>query len=81
MIVSVHSINFHSTVRDFRSATITGLDEFLSALEKKYPELLYVHDADLYRIVTEGTFESHAATVKVNVDRCEWGELARQEAF
>jgi len=81
LIISVHSINFHSTVRDFRSAAIPALEEFLSALETKYSELLYVHDADLYRIVTEGIFESHAATVKIKVERREGTDLKRQEAF
>jgi hypothetical protein len=82
MIISVHSINFHSTLKDFRSPTIAGLDKFLSALETKYPELLYVHDADLYHIVTEGAFQSHAATIKIKVDRREWtAHSARKEAF
>jgi hypothetical protein len=41
-----------------------------------------VNDEDLYRIVTEGSFESHAAEVKVTVKRHEWtSQAARQEAF
>ncbi len=53
-IVSVHSINFHSTVRDFRSRTLTFLDEFLTALESKHDNLLYLHDEDLYELVSKG---------------------------
>ena len=53
-IVSIHSINFHSTLRDFRTATLALLDEFLTSLEKKRPNLLYLNDADLARIATEG---------------------------
>src|SRR5580658_9829256 len=45
-IISVHSINFHSTLKDFRSRTLHLLDEFLTALESKYPDLLYVRDED-----------------------------------
>jgi hypothetical protein len=39
VIISVHSINFHSMLQDFRSASIAGLDRLLTALESKYPEL------------------------------------------
>jgi aryl-alcohol dehydrogenase-like predicted oxidoreductase len=63
--VSVHSINFHSSLRNFRDTTLQALDQLLSALEAKYPDLLYVHDGDLYRIVTRGKFISHAGTVSV----------------
>ena len=51
-IVSVHSINFHSSLRDFRGPALQALDEFLSALEAKHPNLLYVHDMNLYELVT-----------------------------
>src|SRR5581483_3936328 len=55
-IISVHSINFHSTLKDFRSPTLNTLDLFLTALETKYPNLLYVHDGDVYDIVMRGKF-------------------------
>ncbi len=61
LIVSLHSINFHSTLRDFRSLTLKRLDVFLSALERKYPGLLYVHDGDLYEIVTSGKYRSRSS--------------------
>jgi len=57
-IVSVHSVNFHSTVRDFRSPTLRSLDGFLTALEAKYPDLLYLHDEDLYELVTKGAYRT-----------------------
>ena len=67
VIISTHAINFHSTLKDFRTSTLAALDLLLTALESKYPELLYVHDQDLYGIVTEGAFRK-------------WGyELATQE--
>jgi hypothetical protein len=81
IIISTHSINFHSTLKDFRSGSLAALDKLLSALEARYPELLYVNDEDLYRIVTEGAYQSHAE-VKVTVNRHEWtSQAARQEAF
>ena len=68
-IVSVHSINFHSTLRDFRSRTLGRLDEFLCALEAKYPDLLYVRDEDIYDLVAKGSFESKQSTVQVQVTK------------
>jgi hypothetical protein len=66
-IISAHSINFHSTLKDFRTRTLKLLDEFLSALEAKYPDLLYVRDEDLYNLVETGKFESMQSTVNVRV--------------
>jgi hypothetical protein len=81
IIVSIHSINFHSTLKDFRSATLAGLDGLLGALEARYPELLYVNDADLYGIVT-GAIQTDAAKVKITVKRREWtSQPAHQEAY
>ena len=54
LIISVHSINFHSTIRDFRSATIAGLDRLLSALEAEFPQLHYVNDDDLHALALQG---------------------------
>lgn len=67
--VSVHSINFHSTVQDFRSRTLQFLDEFLTALEARHRDLLYVHDDDLYHMVMTGSFESATGRTKVNVKK------------
>src|SRR5258708_38135351 len=58
VIISVHSINFHSTLKDFRTPSLAALDSLLSALEARYPALLYVHDEDVYEMVTHGTFRS-----------------------
>ncbi len=68
-IISVHAINFHSSLKDFRSATLSSLDEFLTALERKFPNLLYVHDMDAYDIVNRGKFRSPRGTVAVGVRR------------
>jgi len=68
-VVSVHSINFHSTVRDFRSHTLQQLDEFLRALKARHPDLLYVHDEDLYHLVQGGSDALHAGLKHVKVER------------
>jgi hypothetical protein len=75
-IISVHSINFHSTLKDFRTTTLQALDELLSALEARYPNLLYVHDADMYEIVTRGKYRSSQGKVAVQAKKISshgWG--------
>lgn len=66
-IVSVHSINFHSTIRDFCSRTIRLLDEFLLTLEKRHPDLLYVRDEDLCDLIDSGKVQSTESTGRVQV--------------
>jgi hypothetical protein len=68
-IVSIHSINFHSTIKDFRSRTLALLHQFLAALEEKYPDLLYVHDQDLYDLVDKGILQSTTSAVRVPVTK------------
>ena len=68
-IVSVHSINFHSAIKDFRSGTLRLLNQFLSVLEQKFPNLLYVRDEDIYDLVDKGTFESMNSVVRVEVKK------------
>ncbi len=67
VVVSVHSINFHSTIKDFRTQTLKALDEFLSALKRKYANLLYVSDAELWQIVRQGSYYTAQENVRVNV--------------
>ena len=59
-VISAHSINFHSTLKDFRSPTIAALDELLTALERNFPELLYVNDEEVHEIVTTGSLRKRA---------------------
>jgi hypothetical protein len=66
-VISVHAINFHSTIQDFRTPTLKLMDEFLTVLEKKWPHLLYVHDADLFSVATEGSYAGENGRVKVGV--------------
>ena len=82
VIISTHAINFHSTLKDFRTSTLAALDSLLTALESKYPDLLYVHDQDLYAIVTEGAFRSRDARVTVSARRQDWkARVAHQGAL
>jgi len=80
-IVSVHSINFHSTVKDFRSRTLPLLDEFLTALESRHADLLYLHDEDLRELVNQGSYKTADGSAKVNVTRKNFrkGQAARRE--
>lgn len=66
-IVSMHSINFHSSLKDFRGHALRVLDELLSALESKHPNLLYVHDMNLYELVTRGKFKGPRGPVSVEI--------------
>jgi len=75
-VISVHSINFHSSLRDFRGPTLRALDQLLSALEAKHPNLLYVTDSDLYDIVNRGRFEGMHGFVSVSVKQKELAKSA-----
>lgn len=80
-IVSVHSINFHSTVRDFRSTALRSLDEFLTGLESKHADLMYLHDENLYELVNKGSYTTRQGTAQMNVIRKSFrkAELPRQQ--
>jgi hypothetical protein len=64
-IISIHAINFHSTIRDFRTATLRLLDEFLASVERRWPDVHYIHDADLFRIATEGCYSAAGQATKI----------------
>ena len=66
-IVSIHSINFHSTVRDFRSRTLDLLDQFFNAIESKHPDLLYLRDEDLLDLIRKGSYEGGGGPVRLKV--------------
>ena len=68
-IVSMNSINFHSTLRNFRDPALQMLDQFLSALERQFPDLLYLHETDLYSLVTRGRFDAGHGSVSLTVRR------------
>jgi len=66
-VLSTHSINCHSSLRSFRSSTLRCLHEFLTEVETRFPDLLYLHDADLYDLITHGEYQAPAGPVKVGV--------------
>ncbi len=80
-IVSMHSINFHSTVHDFRSASLRYLDEFFTALESRHADLLYLHDDNLLELVHKGSYAIADRAVTVNVIRKKFNKAhaARQQ--
>jgi len=81
-IVSMHSINFHSTVQDFRSTSLQCLDQFFTALESKHADLLYLHDENLFELVNKGFYTTPNGAVQVNITRKDFtkGTVDRQEA-
>ena len=68
-IVSLHSINFHSSVRDFRSRSLELLDQFLSALQMDHPDLLYLDDEDLYDLVGPDAHAKSRGDLNVKVTK------------
>jgi hypothetical protein len=79
-VVSIHSINFHSTVKDFRSRTLRLLDEFLTSIESRHKKLLYVHDAQLWELVHNGVYRAPCGDVRVTVTTKKFtrAQIARQ---
>ncbi len=76
LIVSVHSINFHSTLASFRQKSLPMLREFMGALKKRFPDLLYVNDRQLLEIVETGSYESGTGRVPVTVSEVRPGAQA-----
>jgi hypothetical protein len=66
-IVCLHSINFHSTLKNHRDLTLKRLDRFLTLIENRYKDLLYVHDFDLWQIIKRGNLEWNGQRVTVPV--------------
>lgn len=81
-VVSIHSVNFHSTVKDFRSRTLQLLDEFLTSIESRYSDLLYVNDAQLFEVVQNGFYRTPQGDVRVAVTKKSFtrAQAARQRA-
>jgi hypothetical protein len=67
LIISVHSINFHSTLTPFRQRTLPLLEGLLTALKKRFPDLLYINDGQLLEIVETGGYQSASGTIAVRV--------------
>ena len=66
-IISVHSINFHSTLAPFRERTLPLLRDLLSALRKSHPSALFVNSRQLLEIIDTGAYETCAGRIQVSV--------------
>ncbi len=66
-VVSLHSINFQSKLMNYRDYTLTHLSQFLTAMEKRFPRLLYLNDASLYELVNRGIVQTSTGTLRVKV--------------
>jgi hypothetical protein len=67
LTLSMHSINFHSTLAPFRRKTLSMLQDLLAALKKRRPDLLYVNTRQLLEIVETGRYENASGRVSVTV--------------
>lgn len=72
-IVSVHSINFHSTLAPFRQRTLPLLREFLQALKKNFSDLLFVSSPQLLQIIETGEYESAGGRIRVSAKKAGLG--------
>lgn len=59
VIISTHSLNYTSAIWNFRDRTLAQLDYLLTAIEAKYPDLLYLSDAQLGDAILNGYFTTH----------------------
>ncbi len=50
-VVSVHSINFQSSIRDHKTGTLQALDELLTTLERRYRTLIYSSSNELHDLL------------------------------
>jgi hypothetical protein len=67
LVLSLHSINFHSTLAPNRQRTLPMLRDFFAALRKKYPDLLFVNSRQLLEIMETGSYQSSGGRVSVIV--------------
>jgi len=65
-IISVHSINFHSTLAPFRQRTLPLLRDLLRGLGKSHPDVLFVNNRQLLEIVENRAYESCGGRILVS---------------
>ena len=68
-VLSMHSINFHSTLAGFRQKTLPMLNKLLKALVREFPNLLFVSDEQLLKIIESGFYEGQTGKINVAVSR------------
>jgi hypothetical protein len=69
IIVCMHSVNFHSTIRNQRDLSLRRLDNFLMRLEKRFKDLLYIHDEDLLQIIKMGELRWSGVEQRIKIRR------------
>lgn len=80
-VISIHAINFHSSLRNFRDATIDRLDSFLTRLEQRHGELLYLSDCDLANLVKTGCYGHNGTELSVRPKQASFVSLGRPGIF
>lgn len=75
-VISVHSINFHSTLAPFRQRTLPLLREFLEVLKTNFSDLLFVSTPQLLQIVETGEYESVGERIQVSAEKIASGVRA-----
>lgn len=76
IVVSIHSVNFHSTLKNYRDETLARLDRLLEYLERRLPNLRYMHDGDLVARLEAGANGTAGGLTEVEV-RGRWQLPAR----
>ena len=69
-IVSVHSINFHSSVSGFRDSNISAISTiFFRRWSRVIPDLLYLRDVELLQLVEKGCCQTPQGDIRFNVTK------------
>lgn len=53
-ILETHSINFHSSIKNFREKSLERLDQLLYLIEEKYPDVVYLTSEQFGEILEKG---------------------------
>lgn len=69
VIICAHSVNFHSTLHNFRELTLERLDQLLRRLEHTFGDLLYLHDENLWEIAQKSQISRNGKTIAIEVTR------------
>jgi len=58
VVISSHSINYISRLKNYRDRTLPIFDKLLGAIEDRYTDVYYITDAQLAQAINEGSFET-----------------------
>ncbi|MCR4344586.1 MAG: hypothetical protein NUV44_07455 [Candidatus Scalindua sp.] len=69
-ILETHSINFHSSIKNFREQSLERLDQLLYLIEKKYPDVVYLTSQQFGDILAKGhCYLRNEERMEVNIHR------------